>query len=261
MALDFDGTLAPIVDDPGRARAAPGAVPALQRLARHLGRLAVITGRPARVAVAYAGLADEDGPRPGLERLVVLGHYGLERWEAGTGEVVAPPAHPGIDRARQELPAVLAAAPPGTTVEDKGHALAVHTRRSVDPVGGWESLRAPLQSLADRVGLRLEPGRLVLELRPPGMDKGRALRALAEEADASVVAFAGDDLADLPAYAAVEQMRTAGRAGLLICSASSEVPELARRADLVVPGPAGTVALLEALAEVLAGGQRGRAGR
>ncbi|MFQ6198729.1 trehalose-phosphatase, partial [Streptomyces sp. NPDC000405] len=57
VALDFDGTLAPIVPDPERARAHPGAVPALARLAPRLGSVAVVTGRPAGVAVRYGGFA------------------------------------------------------------------------------------------------------------------------------------------------------------------------------------------------------------
>src|SRR5262245_42313157 len=88
IALDFDGTLAPIVADPEQARAHPGAVPALAALAPLVHRVAVITGRPAAVAVAHGGFAQV----PGLEHLVVLGHYGAERWDAVTATVEAPPA-------------------------------------------------------------------------------------------------------------------------------------------------------------------------
>ncbi|MDQ3431563.1 MAG: trehalose-phosphatase, partial [Actinomycetota bacterium] len=95
----------------------------------------------------------------------------------------------------------------------------------------------------------LEPGRMVLEIRPPGMDKGAALRALVQERAARAVLFAGDDLGDLAAYDAVQGMRAEGVAGLLVCSASAEVGELAERADVVVDGPAGVVDLLEALAD------------
>ncbi|MFE0471971.1 trehalose-phosphatase [Streptomyces sp. NPDC058947] len=243
IGLDFDGTLAPIVADPELARAHTDAVPALAALAPKVAAVAVITGRPAAVAVrngAFAGV-------PGLEHLVVLGHYGAERWDARSGEVSTPEPHPGVAAVRAELPGLLDGT--GTFVEDKGRAVAVHTRRAPDPQAAFEALRAPLTALADRHGLIVEPGRMVLELRPPGMDKGVALRALAREIGAESVLYAGDDLGDLPAYAAVDALREEGTPGLLVCSGSDEVTELRERADVVVDGPEGVVALLRELAD------------
>ncbi|MEU0965144.1 trehalose-phosphatase [Streptomyces sp. NPDC005917] len=250
VGLDFDGTLAPIVADPEQARAHPDAVPALAALAPKVAAIAVITGRPAEVAVRYGGFAGV----PGLDRLVVLGHYGAERWDAASGEITAPPPHPGIAAVRAELPALLerVGAARGTWIEDKGHAVAVHTRRADDPQATFEALRAPLTDLATRHGLIVEPGRLVLELRPPGMDKGVALREYAREIGAGSVLYAGDDLGDLPAFAAVEKLRAEGVPGLLVCSGSTEVTELADRADLVVDGPEGVVRLLRSLAQLSA---------
>ncbi|MEU9555650.1 trehalose-phosphatase [Streptomyces fumanus] len=250
VALDFDGTLADIVPDPDQARAHPDAVPALAALAPKVASVAVITGRPAEVAVRHGGFADV----PGLEHLVVLGHYGAERWDAATGTVTAPAAHPGVAAVRVELPALLdrVAPGPGTAVEDKGRSVAVHTRRAADPGAAFEALRGPLTDLATRHGLIVEPGRLVLELRPPGMDKGVALREYVRATGAGPVLYAGDDLGDLPAYAAVDALRAEGVPGLLVCSGSDEVTELRERADVEVAGPAGVVALLRALARRLA---------
>ncbi|MEU6546623.1 trehalose-phosphatase [Streptomyces sp. NPDC046859] len=245
IALDFDGTLAPIVPDPEKARAHPEAVPALAALAPEVAAVAVITGRPAEVAVHHGGFAGVAG----LEHLVVLGHYGAERWDAVSGEVSAPDPHPGVAAVRAALPALLADHEDGTWVEDKGHAVAVHTRRAADPQGTFDALRGPLTDLARRNGLIVEPGRLVLELRPPGVDKGKALRDLARGLDAEAVLYAGDDLGDLPAYAAVDTLRAAGTPGLLVCSGSEEVTALSERADVVVDGPEGVVTLLRALAD------------
>ncbi|RPK93722.1 MULTISPECIES: trehalose-phosphatase [Streptomyces] len=252
VALDFDGTLADIVPDPEQARAHPGTVTALAALAPKVAAIAVITGRPAGVAVRYGGFAGV----PGLEHLVVLGHYGAERWDAVTGTVHAPAPHPGVTAVRAELPRVLREADSwhGTWIEEKGQAVAVHTRRAEDPQAAFEALRGPLGELAAKHGLIVEPGRLVLELRPPGMDKGVALAAFVAELDAESVIYAGDDLGDLAAFAAVEKLRTEGPdgiPGLLVCSGSTEVPELAERADLSVPGPAAVVDFLAALAERL----------
>ncbi|MEU9452180.1 trehalose-phosphatase [Streptomyces sp. NPDC048277] len=246
IGLDFDGTLAPIVADPEQARAHPDAVAALAALAPKVAAVAVVTGRPAEVAVRYGGFAGV----PGLEHLVVLGHYGAERWEAATGEITAPPPHPGIAAARAELPALLdrVGAAHGTWIEEKGFAMAVHTRRADDPQAALDALRAPLTDLATRHALIVEPGRLVLELRPPGMDKGVALREYAREIGAGSVLYAGDDLGDIPAFAAVEKLREEDVPGVLVCSGSEEVTELADRADLVVNGPEGVVRLLGNLA-------------
>ncbi|MET7981524.1 MULTISPECIES: trehalose-phosphatase [unclassified Streptomyces] len=249
VALDFDGTLAPIVPDPDRARAHPDAVPVLAVLAPKVASVAVVTGRPAGVAVRHGGFAGVAG----LEHLVVLGHYGAERWDAVSGTVTAPAPHPGVASVRAELPGFLdgIGAWQGTWIEEKGRAVAVHTRRAGDPQAAFEALREPLGELAARHGLIVEPGRMVLELRPPGMDKGVALMEYVREIGAEAVLYAGDDLGDLPAFAAVDKLRSEGIPGLLVCSGSSEVAELAERADLVVDGPAGVVRLLAALAAAL----------
>lgn len=246
IAFDYDGTLAPIVTDPENAHAHPGAVPALQELASLVGSIAVVTGRPAAAAVRLGGLDAVDG-------LVVLGQYGRERWEAG--EVAVPEAPPGVELARGELPDLLlrAAAPSGTWIEDKGQALAVHTRRTADPDTALELLREPLAQLALRADLALEPGRMVVELRPRGMDKGAALTQFAAERVATSVLYAGDDLGDLAAFDAVERLRASGVPGVTVCSGSAEVAELADRADIVVDGPGGVVRFLHELTEVLNG--------
>jgi trehalose 6-phosphate phosphatase len=240
IALDFDGTLSPIVADPAAARAHPAAVPALRRLSSRAGTLAVITGRPAGQAVELGGLDQVPG-------LIVLGHYGWERWHDGRLE--SPPPPPGVARARERLPALLAAAGAADArVEDKDHAVAVHTRNAADPAGTLARLKGPLAELAGDTGLVCEPGRLVIELRPPATDKGSALRGLVEERGARADMFCGDDLGDLAAFAAVRELRAAGRPGLTVCSASGEVTRLAEEADLVADGPGGIAALLAALA-------------
>ncbi|WP_432118622.1 trehalose-phosphatase [Streptomyces sp. bgisy032] len=245
VALDFDGTLAPIVADPELARAHPEALGALSALAPKVAAVAVVTGRPAEVAVRNGGFADV----PGLEHLVVLGHYGAERWDARSGKVSAPDPHPGVGAVRAELPALLEGT--GTWVEDKGRAVAVHTRRAPDPQAAFDALREPLTALAARHGLIVEPGRMVLELRPPGVDKGVALTGFAREIGAGSVLYGGDDLGDLPAFSAVDELRAHGTPGLLLCSGSDEVSELRRRADVVVDGPEGVVRFLRDLADRL----------
>ncbi len=146
-----------------------------------------------------------------------------------------------------------AGAADGTLIEDKAEALAVHTRRAADPLGALARVRAPLFGLAEQTGLLAEPGRLVIELRPPGADKGHALRDLAAQDSRSAIMFGGDDLGDRPAFRAIRELRAAGQPGLAVCSASAEVAELAAEADLVVDGPSGITALLAWLAQTISG--------
>lgn len=231
VALDYDGTLAPIVADPSRAVPVAGAVGALVRLAARVGRVAVVTGRPAAVAVRLGGL----GVVPGL---VVMGQYGVERWAGGA--VRSPEPVPGIAAVRPELAALAVAA--GAVVEDKGLSLVVHTRTA--PPGALAALTAPVVALAGRVGLDVHPGRQVLELRAPGFDKRVALLAVASPLPSAVV-FAGDDVGDAAAFDAVDELRSSGVPGLTVFSDSAEGPaSLRERADLVVDGPAGIVRVL-----------------
>jgi trehalose 6-phosphate phosphatase len=259
IGLDFDGTLSPIVADPRDARVHPDAGPVLAKLAAAVGTLAVITGRPAADAVAYGGLAEIPG-------IVVLGHYGWQRWEDGA--LTTPEPLPAIEAARRALPGLLAAANgaaangaadgpagdgrgDGIFVEDKEHAVAVHTRQAADPEGALERLRGPLTALAAELGLAAEPGRLVIELRPQDVDKGSALRGLVTQRTARSALYVGDDLGDLPAFTAVHELRAAGIPGCTVASGSAEVAAVAAAADLVVDGPAGVVRLLRAIAAEL----------
>lgn len=248
LAVDFDGTLAPIITDPENAYADETAVAALARLGPLVGTVVLITGRPARAAVRLGGFAD----RPGLESMVVLGQYGVERWDAASGEFLIPDDPEAVTAAEQELPQLLDSLElSAARVEHKGRAVGVHTRELPDPKGAFDTLSEPLSRLADQHGLLVEPGKNVLELRSPGNDKGQALRAVVAERRAGQVVFAGDDLGDLPAFHAVQQLRAEGVPGLLVCSASQEEDALAQISDLVVDGPSGVAAWLTELAELL----------
>jgi trehalose 6-phosphate phosphatase len=242
VALDFDGTLAPIVLDPMTSRIAPGGLDALQRLAPRIGRLAIVTGRQAQIAVDIGGLASVPG-------IVVEGQYGAEQWRDGVLTLPDPP--PGIARMRELLPTLLDGVDPQVWVEDKESSLVVHTRRAADADGELARIAPRLVPVAREYGLDANSGRHVVEMRPPGIDKGGALRRLVAEQAPSAVLFAGDDVGDLPGYEAIAAMRADGLPGLTVASASEEVPQVADRADLVVDGPAGVVRLLSDLADAI----------
>lgn len=248
IAVDYDGTLAPIVERPEDAVPAPGARDALAELARGVGAVAIVSGRGAEEVVGLGGFAD-------IDRLRVLGHYGLESWSDGS--LTSPPEAPGVAIVRDRLPALLRAADPGVIVEDKGHSLAVHTRRARNPAVELGRFAAPLRELAAEVGLEAVPGRFVLEVRPPGVDKGSALRSLIDEVGAKTVIYVGDDLGDLPAYDVVDELAAAGRIkGLTVASADDAVdsdapPEVGERAGLTLAGPIAVVAWLAGIAAMI----------
>ena len=238
VALDFDGTLAPIVADPQAARPLPGAGAAVTALARRGARIAVVTGRDAATAVWLSGLQDVPG-------LVVAGLYGAEVWRAGTLDT--PPEPPELAALRASLPAAVAAEP-ALWIEDKRLSLVVHARRAADPEAALAAVTSQVQRLADDLGLEAHPGRNVLELRLPGFDKAGAVRRLLDAAAPTAVLYAGDDVGDLPAFALMRDLRAAGTPAWGVCAASDEAPDVAAAADLAVDGPAGVLALLLALA-------------
>lgn len=249
IGLDFDGTLAPIVDDPARAYILPDAHEVLVELADHVAAIAVITGRPARQALDLGGLeAVADAAQAAGAELFVFGQYGNERWSSRRRRIMGARPPRGLAGFERDLPQVLHQAGAAEAhVEDKGLAIAVHTRRMPDADEAFDRLLAPLQELAARHGLALEPGRSVLEVRSPGSHKGMVVRRLAAVMDAEGFLFAGDDLGDLQAFEALGELDEQGLATLRVCSASGEENALVGEADVVVRGPAGVLGLLRRL--------------
>src|SRR5674536_201912 len=104
------------------ARPAQGAVAALAAVARGVGAVVIVTGRPVAAVLQLASLRDV----PHLGRMFVLCHYVFERGDAETDEMVTPEVPAGVEQARQELPALLAATgatATGASVEDKEYSL------------------------------------------------------------------------------------------------------------------------------------------
>ncbi|WP_183092265.1 trehalose-phosphatase [Nocardioides stalactiti] len=249
IGLDFDGTLSPIVDDPGRAHIHPDAAEVLVDLAPQVAAIAVITGRPARQALDLGGLEEVgDAIQAVGKELFLFGQYGNERWSSRHRRIVGPRPPRGLATFERDLPRTLRIAGAADAfVEDKGLAVAVHTRRLPDPQASFERLLPPLRALAERHGMVIEPGRNVIEVRSPGAHKGMVVEKLAAELDAQGFLFAGDDLGDLEAFEAVADLAKQGVAALRVCSASQEQSALLPLADIVVRGPAGVVALLRQL--------------
>ena len=226
IILDFDGTLSPIVARPDLARMQPGAHEALARLAERYPVVAVVSGRTAPELDVLVEV-------PGI-RLVAS--YGL---------------HAPDDLAPAVLDAVrdAAAAVPGARVELKGGSVAVHVRGTGDPDAADAALRGPLGAIGRAHGLDLIDGKRVLELVPAGRPlKEGAVERLLEQERLEAVLYAGDDVADLRAYAAIDRAREDGVLTVKIAVRGEETPAaLAEAADLVVDGPPDLVRLLQDL--------------
>jgi trehalose 6-phosphate phosphatase len=249
VGLDFDGTLAPIVEDPEQAHIHPDAGEVLVRLAQQVRAVAVVTGRPARQVLALGGL-DEVGAAIGESgrELFVLGQYGNERWTSVDRRVISPKPPRGLASLISELPRLLRRVDAADAwVEEKGLAVAVHTRRLPDPQAAYDRLLPVLTEQAKVHDLEVEPGRMVIEIRAGGIDKGTAVERLVEELGAKAVLFGGDDLGDVAAFLAVRRLRARGYPTLLVCSGSEEQERLHELSDVVVEGPAGVLDLLREL--------------
>jgi trehalose 6-phosphate phosphatase len=251
VGLDFDGTLSPIVEDPAEAHIHPEAAEVLVALSQQVLAVAVVTGRPARQALDLGGL-EEVGNAVGEagKELYLFGQYGLERWSSTNRRVISPRPPHGLASFTADLPRVLRRADAADAhIEEKGLAVAVHTRRVADPDATFAALLPVLEEQAARYDLVVEPGKQVIEVRSPGMTKGVVVNGLTEELEAGGFLFIGDDLGDVEAFDAVAGLAERGLPTLLVCSASDEESALVSRSDVLVHGPDGVLALLRQLTE------------
>lgn len=253
IASDFDGTLSEIVPDPEESRLIDAAAVALGDLGGLVGQIAIITGRAADT-VRRLGELDQ---RRGLDNLIVLGQYGVERWDAATGESTPATVPEKILALRRPLDDLLDAPQfAGVHIEDKGRALGIHTRRTADPGRTYDLLLPHLQQLAAEYGVVLEPGRSVLELRASSSTKADALGALIRETGATAVAMCGDDLGDVAAFRLLDDLAGDGLVTCRVLAASDEQPGLLGGADVIADGPGGVASWLQGLADALKAGAR-----
>ena len=229
---DFDGTMAPIVEDPAAAAPVSGATELLGDLARHYAVVAVISGRPVSFLAGWLPPS-----------VLAVGLYGLEVRRQGV--VVVDDEADGwrsvvADAATRSRAAGLS----GLVVEPKGLSLTLHYRQHPDLEGPVEDLA---RAIGDDTGLLVRAAKRSVELHPPvEADKGTALRSLAT--DLRAACFLGDDLGDLTAFRALDELSVAGLATAKVAVGGDEVPAaLVDAADLTVAGPDAAVGLLRSL--------------
>jgi trehalose 6-phosphate phosphatase len=247
LFMDFDGTLSEIVARPQDARPLPAVPGLLSELGDRFAVVAIVSGRSARELARWLG--------SGIE---VWGLHGAEHAAGGTVEVaeVVRPFLATIRAARDEAIASferLGLA--GCIVEDKGAMVGLHFRDSPDPGRAEGEIVRIARELADRHGLVVVPGRMVLELRPPvDLTKRDVVERRARELALDAACFIGDDTVDLPGYDALDTLQAAGATCVRVAVRSAESPPtLIERADVVVEGPSGVVELLGELIRLTTG--------
>ncbi len=225
------------MEDPAAARPLDGVADLLARLSERFGVVAVVSGRPARF------LAERLVPvERGTSRLRMIGLYGMEEIRPDGSVRLAADAEPWLAVVAEVAVRLADDAPAGVLVEVKGAAVTTHWRRA--PGGeGWVTARIAAEVV--RTGLVPHRGRASVELRPPlDIDKGTVVRSLTEGCRAAC--FLGDDIGDLPAYAALA--RRAGEDGTDVVGVAvrdvETSAEVLAAADLVVDVPEGALDVL-----------------
>jgi trehalose 6-phosphate phosphatase len=226
LFLDFDGTLVEIADRPDAVRVVPQLNDLMRRLFAQLdGRVAIISGRP--VAQVREFLRTD---------LIVVGSHGMEFLDSKGA--LKPVQRPGALEAVLAAMDELANRYEGVAVEDKPLGVALHFRLCPEAESDCLNLAT---ALAHEHRLHLQHGKMMIEVRATGGDKGTAIHALMREPEmvGTRPVFMGDDLTDEPGFAAAAEL---GGAGILV----GDRRETAARYRL--DGVEAAIAWLEAVA-------------
>lgn len=197
LFLDVDGTLVEIEREPGAVHVPARMRTILSQLnAAADGALALVSGRSvAQIDQLFAPL-----------QLNAAGLHGLERRNLHSGVVRAKPDESAFDRPRAEL-GHFAESHEGVLLEDKGLTLALHYRNAPQVHDEARQLVSEVVASSDGALVLLE-GKMVLEIKPPGADKGHAITAFMNEPPfrGRLPVFAGDDVTDEAGFAAINRL-------------------------------------------------------
>jgi trehalose 6-phosphate phosphatase len=233
LFFDFDGVLAPVEDDPDAVQPVPEVMESLETLAGAVKRVAIVSARP----VSF--LRERFGA---LQHVDLYGLYGLEVLHEGE-VVTVPAALPWVpvmeelaERARAELP-------PGTLVEFKRLSVALHYRTNPDQA---ETIERWGREQAEKLGLKVQGGRRVVELKPPvDQDKGMVIGEAVLELGCAW--YFGDDMSDIKAFDALRAREAVDPrfVGMCVAVANPETgAEVSNAADLTLDSPHAVASFL-----------------
>ncbi|MDO8392905.1 MAG: trehalose-phosphatase [Dietzia sp.] len=191
IACDYDGTLAPFVDDPTLAVPAPGAIDALGRLAG-LPRttVALLSGRNREALARVSGA---------VAPVVLVGSHGSE-WEGGFDTPLDDDELARLDRVGSELSEIVSRTP-GAHVETKPTAAVLHVRPVEDPALRQRAMAEAMAGPAALDGVFVTEGKNVVEIAVREASKGAAIERLVDQTGAEIAIFIGDDVTDERGFA------------------------------------------------------------
>lgn len=196
VALDFDGVLAPIVEKAADARPLPGSAAAIAKLADlPLTTTALISGRALESLRSVAS--------PG-ERTLLIGSHGAETWTGPDAEpLTLSEAQSDLLARATDVVERVVRNHPGTVVENKPAGVVLHTRTADDDVAA-AAVDEAKRLLAEIDGLHVSEGKRVLECAVVHANKGEGIGLLRKLTGATSALFAGDDVTDEHAFAALQ---------------------------------------------------------
>jgi len=236
VAVDFDGTLAPLVTDPLRAQAVPGALEALRDAATLSGvTTAIVSGRDLATLEMLTAINPADG-------IILVGSHGAQTNHADPAAMGSATGAGFIDQGaaalletlRDELEAIRSRYP-AVRLEYKPAAVALHTR-DVEPSTAEAATKAATEAARHHVGVHVLPGKEVVELSVSAADKGSTVADLALTSRSNATLYVGDDATDERAFAALDP----SSGDLTVKVGTGETAALHR-----VPDPEAVVALLK----------------
>lgn len=197
VALDFDGTLAPLVDRPEDARATVRARAAIERLATADDtRVAIVSGR------ALESLNQVASPPDGT---LLSGSHGVElQLDAGVATIDLRDAELAKLERLSTIVEEVADGAEGAWIERKPAGLALHTRRLNSKVGTALQQAARERVVGELIGITVRTGKAVLEFAVRSSDKGESLTRLRQHVGATAAIYIGDDVTDEDAFAALD---------------------------------------------------------
>lgn len=214
VACDFDGTLAPLVDDPDQAQPLPGAVAALRLLA----------GLPDTVVAIISGRRrSELIERFGEEGFLLVGEHGADDGDLSGAEP------PSLARARRLVEDTTAGLP-GSRAEHKLGSVVFHYRTAENPGPAVDRLRRQLAGLE---GVTVLEGKAVVEASVTGTDKGEAISRIREELEVDAVVFLGDDTTDEAVFSRLRPNDLGVKVGPGPTRASRRLPDPPAVADFL----------------------------
>lgn len=231
--FDFDGVLSPVTDDPDASQPVPSVLGVLEQLAAKVARVAIVSARP----VSFLRSRFES-----LEHVDLYGLYGLEVWHDGD-VVTEPAALPWVpamadlaERAKVELPDAI-------LVEYKRLSVALHYRTApqlASEVERWG------HEQAERLGLRIQGGRMVVELKPP-VDQDKGMVISEGVLNAGCAWYFGDDMSDIKAFDALRAREAVDPEffGMCVAVANPETgADVSSAADLTLESPEAVAGFL-----------------